>query len=97
MYDGDPAHLPDVIKKPEGPCAVLEIDKHRIHTDQNLSMRAFLTSAAAYSALLFATANANPVKRNDSSMVENWKDIKPTTDLEWVPCFENFTCAVLEV
>lgn len=55
-----------------------------------------------YSALagLLATAAATPLSiRNDANqtMVRSFKDIPPSTDLKYVPCFDNFTCANIEV
>ncbi|KAF2667564.1 hypothetical protein BT63DRAFT_426428 [Microthyrium microscopicum] len=30
-------------------------------------------------------------------MIQDWKDITSTPDLNWVPCFDNFTCTILQV
>ncbi|KKK11807.1 hypothetical protein ARAM_002654 [Aspergillus rambellii] len=32
-----------------------------------------------------------------NAMVNDWESITPSPDLQWIPCFQNFTCARLEV
>ncbi|KAF2651085.1 alpha/beta-hydrolase [Lophiostoma macrostomum CBS 122681] len=36
-------------------------------------------------------------KRIPNTMVYSFEDISPTLDLSWVPCFDNFTCTILQV
>ncbi|KAF2729732.1 alpha/beta-hydrolase [Polyplosphaeria fusca] len=40
---------------------------------------------------------AVPTEHNTTDMVTDWSQITPSTDLQWKPCFENFTCTRLEV
>ena len=35
--------------------------------------------------------------KKEAKMMDSFRDIKASPDLNWVPCFQNFTCAVLEV
>ncbi|KAJ4301291.1 hypothetical protein N0V90_003382 [Kalmusia sp. IMI 367209] len=30
-------------------------------------------------------------------MITNWSELHPSADIDWKPCFENFTCTILEV
>ncbi|KAF1983862.1 hypothetical protein K402DRAFT_382243 [Aulographum hederae CBS 113979] len=47
---------------------------------------------------LLSTISASPVQRRDNtSMVHNFADIEPSAELRWTPCFDNFTCSMLEV
>ncbi|KAH8901266.1 hypothetical protein GQ53DRAFT_850808 [Thozetella sp. PMI_491] len=35
--------------------------------------------------------------RNNVTMVYDFRDIQPSPDLNWTPCWDNFTCSMLEV
>jgi hypothetical protein len=40
---------------------------------------------------------AAPTTTNTSTTILDWSQIEPSVDVQWQPCFENFTCTRLEV
>ncbi|KAF2478267.1 alpha/beta-hydrolase [Lindgomyces ingoldianus] len=54
----------------------------------------FCTAAAG----VLSIASASPLKpRNNGTMVYEFTDLTPSPELNWAPCYDNFTCAYLEV
>ncbi|KAL2840891.1 TAP-like protein-domain-containing protein [Aspergillus pseudoustus] len=65
-----------------------------------------MTVAALAKSCLFAgailssafSASAMVLPRDQSSAtVNDWESITPSSDLQWTPCFQNYTCARLQV
>jgi len=49
-------------------------------------------------ALFAATVAAGPVKRDyNTSMIYSFEDVPITSNLQYIPCFDNFSCTNLEV
>lgn len=47
--------------------------------------------------LLAATAAALPSTKRATAMVYDHQDLTPSKELNWVPCFDSFTCTYLTV
>lgn len=35
--------------------------------------------------------------RSNETMIYSYDDIQPSQNIEWTPCYDNFTCTLLEV
>lgn len=47
---------------------------------------------------VLAAVTATPLlPRDNGSMIWDFDELKPSPELDWKPCFENFTCTKLEV
>ncbi|KAF2178157.1 hypothetical protein K469DRAFT_695696 [Zopfia rhizophila CBS 207.26] len=58
----------------------------------------FSPAFAAVAAGLFPLALTGPLKSQDNgTMVYDFSKIKPSPELNWTPCYENYTCSLLEV
>ncbi|KAL2783671.1 TAP-like protein-domain-containing protein [Aspergillus keveii] len=55
-----------------------------------------LFASAFLSSIHSASAVALP-RDQSSATVNDWESIKPSTDLHWTPCFQNYTCTRLQV
>ncbi|KAF1817589.1 hypothetical protein P152DRAFT_510789 [Eremomyces bilateralis CBS 781.70] len=62
-----------------------------------LLMRSIEIAALAVSALLSGTSASPLQQRNNGPMVYGFDEIQPSPELIWTSCFDNFTCAMLEV
>lgn len=60
-------------------------------SNETSAVMAFYLLTAAFSV---ASAVAST---NRSSVVYDFEKIKPSTEIQWTPCFDNFTCTRLQV
>ena len=60
-----------------------------------LASRFLLASVSG--SLLGAVASPLWDRSDNASMARNWSQVPPSTDLQWTPCFDKYTCAQLQV
>ncbi|KAF2181145.1 alpha/beta-hydrolase [Zopfia rhizophila CBS 207.26] len=60
-------------------------------------MKCSLVAAAVTAAVLSVTSGTPLRSRDNGMMVYNFSDLTPGPDLTWTPCYDNFTCSLLEV
>ncbi|KAF2184655.1 hypothetical protein K469DRAFT_666450 [Zopfia rhizophila CBS 207.26] len=56
-----------------------------------------LSSILALGALPISSASPVTARNDNTSMIYDFEKLTPSTELRWAPCFDNFTCARLEV
>ena len=55
-------------------------------------------ATALRAAELFTVASGSSLQRKDNvTMVYSFNELEPSPELKWTPCWDNFTCAMLEV
>lgn len=57
------------------------------------SLRLHLLCGLGTAALATATASG----QNNTTMITDWHQLTPSEDINWVPCFDNYTCTRLIV